>query len=97
MKKTKSIGVVKYTQDGNAYISELVTGNDITSLFRSIMVQHAIANDEALIFDHETGRARRAALDQINQEELKATYGADPQPQTKQEADPVLALIKKCT
>jgi hypothetical protein len=93
MKKTKSIGVVKYTQDGNPYISELGTGNDITSLFRSIMVQHAIDNDEALIFDHESGRAKRVALDQINQEEIKATYPPEPQPMPKQELDPVLALI----
>ena len=92
MKKTKSIGVVKYTQ-GNPYISELGTGNDITSLFRSIMVQHAIDNDEALIFDHESGRAKRVALDQINQEEIKATYPPEPQPMPKQELDPVLALI----
>jgi len=92
MKKTKSIGVVKYTQDGKAFISELGTGNDITSLFRSIMVQHAVDNNEALIFDHETGRAKRIGLDQINQEEVILT--SDPQPQTKQDADPVLALIQ---
>ena len=92
MKKTKSIGVVKYTQDGKAFISELGTGNDITSLFRSIMVQHAVDNNEALIFDHETGRAKRIGLDQINQEEVILT--SDPQTMSKQEPDPVLALIQ---
>ena len=89
--KNESIGVVMYTQDGNPYISELGTGNDITSLFRSIMVKHAIDNDEALIFDHETGRAKRIALDDIKQQEIVST----PQPQImpKQEMDPVLSLI----
>ena len=92
MKKTKSIGVVKYTQDGKAFISEWGTGNDITDLFRSIMVKHAIENDEALVFDHETGRAKRIGLDQINQEEVILT--SDPQTMSKQEPDPVLALIQ---
>jgi MoxR-like ATPase len=89
--KKESIGVVMYTQDGNPYISELGTGNDITSLFRSIMVKHAIDNDEALIFDHETGRAKRIALDDIKQQEIVTT--PEPQPMPKQEMDPVLALI----
>jgi len=92
MKKTKSIGVVKYTHFGKPYISELGTDNDITDLFRAIMVKHAIENDEALVFDHETGRAKRIALDQINQEEVIPT--SEPQPMPKQEIDPVLALIQ---
>jgi len=89
--KKESIGVVKYTQDGNPYISELGTGNDITSLFRSIMVKHAIDNDEALVFDHTTGRAKRIALDDIKQQEVIPT--PEPQPMPKQEMDPILSLI----
>jgi hypothetical protein len=45
MKKRKTIGVVMYTPEGNAYISEIGTGNDITSLFRPIMIKHAVDND----------------------------------------------------
>ena len=89
--KKESIGVVKYTQDGNPYISELGTGNNITSLFRSIMVKHAIDNDEALVFDHTTGRAKRIALDDIKQQEVIPT--PEPQPMPKQEMDPILSLI----
>lgn len=89
--KKESIGVVMYTQDGKPYISELGTGNDITDLFRSIMVKHAIENDEALIYDHATGRARRIALDDIKQQELIPT--PEPEPMPKQEMDPVLSLI----
>lgn len=89
--KNESIGVVMYTQDGKPYISELGTGNDITSLFRSIMVKHAIDNDEALVFDHETGRAKRIALDDIKQQEIVST--PEPQIMPKQEMDPILSLI----
>ena len=89
--KNESIGVVMYTQDGKPYISEMGTGNDITSLFRSIMVKHAIDNDEALIFDHETGRAKRIALDDIKQQEVIPTQ--EPKQMHKQEMDPILSLI----
>ena len=91
MKKTKTIGVVMYTSDGNAYISELGTGNDITSLFRPIMIKHAVDNDEALEFDRETGRARRISLSEINQERIEPV--SEPEPMPKQEMDATLALI----
>ena len=91
MKKTKTIGVVMYTAEGNAYISELGTGNDITSLFRSIMVKHAMDNDEALEFDYETGRARRISKSEINQERIETI--SEPEPMPKQEMDATLALI----
>jgi MoxR-like ATPase len=91
MKKTKTIGVVMYTAEGNAYISEIGTGNDITSLFRPIMVKHAVDNDEALEFDRETGRARRISLSEINQERIEPV--SEPEPMPKQEMDATLALI----
>ena len=89
--KKESIGVVMYTQDGKPYISELGTGNDITDLFRSIMVKHAVDNDEALVFDHGTSRAKRISVDQIKQQEKIST--PEPQPMPKQEMDPILSLI----
>lgn len=91
MKKNQSIGVVMYTPEGNGYISELGTGNDITRLFRPIMIKHAAEHNEALLFDHVTGRAKRIALDDIKQQEVIPT--PEPQPMLKQETDPVLALI----
>jgi MoxR-like ATPase len=91
MKKTKTIGVVMYTAEGNVYISELGTGNDITSLFRPIMIKHAVDNDEALEFDRETGRARRISLSEINQERIETI--SEPEPMPKQEMDATLALI----
>ena len=92
MKKTKTIGVVMYSPDGNAYISELGTGNDITSLFRPIMVKHAVDNDEALEFDYETGRARRIPKSEIEHERIETT--SEPEPMPKQEMDATLALIR---
>jgi MoxR-like ATPase len=91
MKKTKTIGVVMYTAEGNAYISELGTGNDITNLFRPIMVKHAVDNGEALEFDYETGRARRISKSEINQERIETI--SEPEPMPKQEMDATLALI----
>ena len=92
MKKTKTIGVVMYTPENfNPYISELGTGNDITSLFRPIMVKHAVDNGEALEFDYETGRARRISKSEINHERIETISETEPMP--KQEMDATLALI----
>jgi MoxR-like ATPase len=92
MKKTKTIGVVMYTPENfNPYISELGTGNDITNLFRPIMVKHAVDNGEALEFDYETGRARRISKSEINQERIETI--SEPEPMPKQEMDATLALI----
>ena len=92
MKKRKTIGVVMYTPENfNPYISELGTGNDITNLFRPIMVKHAVDNGEALEFDYETGRARRISKSEINQERIETI--SEPEPMPKQEMDATLALI----
>jgi hypothetical protein len=92
MKKTKTIGVVMYTPENfNPYISELGTGNDITNLFRPIMVKHAVDNGEALEFDYETGRARRISKSEINHERIEPI--SEPEPMPKQEMDATLALI----
>jgi DNA-binding NtrC family response regulator len=90
MKKTKTIGVVMYTPEGNAYISELGTGNDITELFRPVMVKHAVDHNEALEYDRETGRAKRISMDEINQERIETV---SEQTMPKQEMDATLALI----
>ena len=85
--KKERIGVVMYAQDGNAYISDVVSGDDITNLFRPIMVKHAIDHDESLVFDTETGRAKR-----IPKSKEQAT--PQPQPMPKQEMDPIMQLIQ---
>jgi MoxR-like ATPase len=91
MKKNQSIGVPMYDANGNVYVSEVGTGNDITSLFRTVMVKHAVEHNEALLFDHETGRAKRVSVDDINQQEKVSN--TEPQPMPKQEMDATLALI----
>jgi MoxR-like ATPase len=85
--KKERIGVVMYAPDGNAYISDVVSGDDITNLFRPIMVKHAIEHDESLVFDTETGRAKR-----IPKSKEQAT--PQPQPMPKQEMDPIMQLIQ---
>lgn len=79
-----------YTSEGNAYISELGTGNDITELFRPVMVKHAVDHNEALEYDRETGRAKRISMDEINQERIETV---SEQTMPKQEMDATLALI----
>jgi MoxR-like ATPase len=84
----KRIGI-PVTTSGLTSIIEVGTNNDITNLFRPIMIQHAVTNNEALLFDETTGRAKR-----INRNEL-----IEPVPQQEEiiveqkDIDPVLHLI----
>ena len=84
----KRIGI-PVTTSGVTSIIEVGTNNDITNLFRPIMIQHAVSNNEALLFDETTGRAKR-----INRNEL-----IEPVPQQEEiiveqkDIDPVLHLI----
>ena len=81
----KKFGIVK---DG--IVTDATTGEVITSLFRNIMIEKAEANGQALVFDEETGRARR-----IETSEVEIDPVADvPKQEVNVEADPVLALIK---
>ena len=58
--KNKTIGVPTLV-NGKQRIIELGTNVDITDKFRSIMISHAFANDELLVLDEDTGRAKRVA------------------------------------
>lgn len=88
--KNKKIGVPTIV-NGKQAIIEFGTNNDITNLFRSIMIQHAFNNDEILLFDESTGRAKRMDKQGLELEDL-------PKPQTepivKKELDPVMQLIQ---
>ena len=88
--KNKKIGVPTIV-NGKHVIIEFGTDNDITNLFRPIMIQHAFNNDEILLFDESTGRAKRMSKQGIELEDL-------PKPQTesavKKELDPVMQLIQ---
>ena len=88
--KNKKIGVPTIVNGKHAII-EFGTDNDITNLFRPIMIQHAFNNDEILLFDESTGRAKRMDKQGLELEDL-------PKPQTepavKKELDPVMQLIQ---
>lgn len=58
--KNKTIGVPTLV-NGKQRIIELGTNVDITDKFRGIMISHAFANDELLVLDESTGRAKRVA------------------------------------
>ena len=88
--KNKKIGVPTIV-NGKHVIIEFGTDNDITNLFRPIMIQHAFNNDEILLFDESTGRAKRMDKQGLELEDL-------PKPQTepavKKELDPIMQLIQ---
>jgi len=94
MKKTKTIGVVTYTPEHfNPIISEVGTGNDITSLFRPVMIKHAVDNGEALEYCYETCRAKRISRSEIEHLIVEAIIEQSEQNMPKQEMDATLALI----
>ena len=85
MKNKKVIGVPTLV-NGEQRIIEFGTGNDISNLFRPIMIKHAFDNDEILLFDEETGRAKRMNKSGFELEDIKqsqSTIGAtDTQDET---------------
>ena len=91
MKNKKVIGVPTMV-NGNPKIIEFGTGKDITNMFRSIMINHAFRNDEILLLDEETGRAKRMNKAGFELEDIKQSQPTQqPMPQ---EQDPILNLIQ---
>ena len=75
--------------DGKMVIIEFGTGKDITSLFRPSMIKIAFTNDEMLLFDEESGRARRVDKQGVAMDDV-----VKPQETImKKEMDPVMQLI----
>ena len=88
--KNKRIGVPTLV-NGKQVIIEFGTNNDITEMFRPIMIQHAFNNDEILLFDESTGRAKRMSKQGI---ELEDAPKPQTEPMAKKELDPVMQLIQ---
>ena len=86
--KNKKIGVPTII-NGKQVIIEFGTDNDITALFRPVMIQHAFNNDEILLFDENTGRAKRMDKQGVELEDSKKQQ----EPEVKKELDPVMQLI----
>ena len=87
--KNKKIGVPTII-NGKQVIIEFGTDNDITALFRPVMIQHAFNNDEILLFDENTGRAKRMDKQGVELEDSKKQQA----PEVKKELDPVMQLIQ---
>ena len=87
--KNKKIGVPTII-NGKQVIIEFGTDNDITALFRPVMIQHAFNNDEILLFDENTGRAKRMDKQGVELEDSKKQQ----EPEVKKELDPVMQLIQ---
>ena len=80
----KRFGIVN---DDNVVI-EVGTGNDISALFRDVMIKAAKDGGKALSFDPNTGRARQVELSEV------PTEPAATKVEVVEDADPILALIK---
>jgi nitric oxide reductase NorQ protein len=89
--KKKLIGVPAVVNGKQVIVDS--NGHDVSSLFRSIMIKHAHDNNEALVFDEETGRSKRISMSDIELE--FAPSNTEPEmPQIPTEADPVMHLIQ---
>jgi nitric oxide reductase NorQ protein len=89
--KKKVIGVPAVVNGKQVIVDS--NGHDVSSLFRSIMIKHAHDNNEALVFDEETGRSKRISMSDIELE--FAPSNTEPEmPQIPTEADPVMHLIQ---
>ena len=86
--KKETFGIVEATTNGTV-VREVGTGNDITNLFRPVMIDAAIMNGEALKYNHENGRGKRIKMSELPHENHIPTTKVE----TK-EMDPVLELIK---
>ena len=85
----KQYGTITRSLSGRL-VFEVSTGEDITHLFRKSMIDAAEASNDALVFNHETQKARRVSADEIPEEIQSVTVTAVDAP-----LDPVMALINR--
>jgi MoxR-like ATPase len=86
MKETKKYGTVI-----NGRVIDVKTGSDITDMFRQVMIDHAIRENQGLVYDLETDRARRIDMDEL------PDHGTEVKKPAMTTADPILSLIHKAS
>ena len=86
MKETKKYGTVI-----NGRVIDVKTGADITDMFRQVMIDHAIRENQGLVYDSETDRARRIDMDEL------PDHGTEVKKPAMTTADPILSLIHKAS
>ena len=84
----KQYGTITRDSSGRM-VFEVGTGTDITHLFRKAMIDAAESSGDALVFNHETGKARRIPADELPQEVNT------PVARVEVSTDPVMALINR--
>lgn len=85
----KQYGTITRSISGRL-VFEVSTGEDITHLFRKSMIDAADASNDALVFNHETQKARRVSADEIPEEIQPVTVTA-----VDATLDPAMALINR--
>jgi nitric oxide reductase NorQ protein len=73
-------------------VIEVESGNDITHLFRQIMIDHAVREGQALMYDPDNARARRLGLDELKHA-VPTEVIANDTPEVPAEIDPIMQLI----
>jgi MoxR-like ATPase len=93
--KEQRIGVPHPNGSGTVSIIEIGTNIDITELFRPIMITHAIENDEALVFNVISGRAKRIPKSEVDFMEVRQVVTPNTSETTmKMELDPAMQFIQ---
>jgi MoxR-like ATPase len=93
--KEQRIGVPHPNGSGTVSIIEIGTNIDITELFRPIMITHAIENDEALVFNVVSGRAKRIPKSEVDFMEVRQVVTPNTSEKTmKMELDPAMQFIQ---
>ena len=93
MNKRIRTGLVSVMTTGQLVVHDIDNAEDITVLFRPVMIDAAFHNNQMLSYDYTSERARRIPITDDNGNKIQYTQ---PQPvvQEQREMDPILELIK---
>jgi MoxR-like ATPase len=93
MNKRIRTGLVSVMTTGQLVVHDIDNAEDITVLFRPVMIDAAFHNNQMLSYDYTSERARRIPITDDRGNKIQYTQ---PQPvvQEQREMDPILELIK---
>ena len=91
MNKRIRTGLVSVMTTGQLVVHDIDNAEDITVLFRPVMIDAAFHNNQMLSYDYTSERARRIPITDDNENKIQYTQ---PVVQEQREMDPILELIK---
>ena len=93
MNKRIRTGLVSVMTTGQLVVHDIDNAEDITVLFRPVMIDAAFHNNQMLSYDYTSERARRIPITDDNGNKIQYTQ-TQPVVQEQREMDPILELIK---